>query len=153
MLELLSAGFEKAVLQPLQGRMTQLAASNKAFSDVIKRNDQAVASLERSAAISRRVHFGVYALGALLIACSLSLGSWYFLHRWYSGQIARERSALVQQVEKNRAVLFELAESHRTLELLQDPERPRIKLLVMKDASGWKSAKNHGVIEFETEGR
>jgi hypothetical protein len=153
MMELLSAGFEKTVLQPLQGRITQLTASNKEFDDVIKRNDQAVASLERSSAIARRIHFGVYAFGALLITCSLSLASWYFLHQWYSGRIARERAVLVQQVEKNRAVLLELAESHRTLELLQDPEYPHRRLLVMKDASGWKSAKNHGVIEFETEGK
>jgi len=33
-------------------------------------------------------------------------------------------------------VLLQLAKSHRTLELLQEPERPHRKRLVMKDASG-----------------
>jgi len=58
-------------------------------------------------------------------------------------------AAMVQQIAKNRPVLLKLAESHRTLELLQDPERPHRKLLVMKDASGWQSTRNHGVIEFK----
>ena len=56
---------------------------------------------------------------------------------------------MVQQIEKNRAVLLKLAESNRTLELLRDPEHPDRKLLVMKDASGWQTMRNHGVIEFK----
>jgi hypothetical protein len=77
-----------------------------------------------------------YALGGFLIVCSLTLVSWFSLHRWYAGRIERERAALVEQIEKNRAVLLQLAKSHRTLELLQEPERPHRKRLVMKDASG-----------------
>ena len=149
MAELLTANIEKTVLQPLCSRLDELAKSNCAFDDAIKRNNNAAAALVQSAKLARRVHFGAYALGALVIACSLTLASWFFLRRWYSGRIDEERAALVQQIEKNRAVLLKLAESHRTLELLQDPESPHRKLLVMKDASGWQSAHNHGVIEFK----
>ena len=149
MAELLTANIEKTVLQPLCSRLGELAKSNCAFDDAIKRNNNAAAALVQSAKLARRVHFGAYALGALVIACSLTLASWFFLHRWYAGRIDEERAALVQQIEKNRAVLLKLAESHRTLELLQDPESPHRKLLVMKDASGWQSMRNHGVIEFK----
>ena len=149
MAELLTANIEKTVLQPLESRLDELAGSNLAFDDAIKRSNNAAAALGQSVALARRVHFGAYALGALVIACSLTLASWFFLHRWYSGRIDEERAALVQQIEKNRAVLLKLAESHRTLELLQDPESPHRKLLVMKDASGWQSMHNHGVIEFK----
>ena len=57
-------------------------------------------------------------------------------------------SLLVRDNEKNRQVLLKLAESGRTLELRQDPKRPRVNYLVMKDASGWESSQHHGVIEF-----
>jgi hypothetical protein len=148
MAELLSASLEETVFQPLQSRLAELAGSNRAFDDAIARSNRAAAALRQNAALARRVHLGAYALGAFVIACSLTLASWFSLHRWYAGRIESERVALVQQVEKNRAVLLKLAESHRTLELLQDPERPHRKLLVMKDASGWQSTRNHGVIEF-----
>jgi hypothetical protein len=99
--------------------------------------------------MARRIHLGAYALGGFLIVCSLALVSWISLHQWYLGRIERERTALVGQIEQNRAVLLELAKSHRTLELLQGPEDSHRKLLVMKDASGWQSKRNHGVIEFK----
>jgi DNA repair exonuclease SbcCD ATPase subunit len=147
MADLLSASLETA-LQPLEIRLSELARSNSAFDDAIVCCDKASDALRQNAALARRVHLGAYALAAVLIACVLSAGSWFSLHQWYEGRIEGERAALVQQVEKNRAVLLKLAEWHRTLELLQDPEHPSRKLLVMKDASGWKSTRNHGVIEF-----
>jgi hypothetical protein len=60
----------------------------------------------------------------------------------------RERLALVRDNAKNHQVLLRLAESGRTLELRQDPKRPRMNFLFMKDASGWESSQHHGVIEF-----
>jgi len=118
------------------------------LDDAIVCSNQAAAALQQNVALARRLHFGAYALGAFLIACSLTLAFWLSLDYWYAGRMEQERAALVQQMEKNRAVLLKLAESHRTLELIQDPERPRRKFLVMKDASGWQSTRNHGVIEF-----
>jgi hypothetical protein len=147
MADVLSASLETA-LEPLETRLAELALSNRAFDDAIARSDKAAAALRQSAALARRVHLGAYVLAALLIACALSVGSWFSLHQWYEGRIEGERAALVQQVEKNRAVLLKLAQWQRTLELIQDPEHPRRKLLVMKDASGWQSTRNHGVIEF-----
>jgi DNA repair exonuclease SbcCD ATPase subunit len=147
MADFLSVSLETA-LHPLETRLAELAGSNGAFDDAIARSDQAAAALTQNAALARRVHLGAYALATFLIACALSLGSWFSLHQWYEDRIKRERADLVQQVEKNRAVLLKLAEWHRTLELLQDPDHPSRKLLVMKDASGWQSTRNHGVIEF-----
>ena len=148
MAELLTANIEKTVLQPLESRLDELAGSNLAFDDAIKRSNNAAAALGQSVGLARRVHFGAYALGAFVIACSLTMASWFYLDRLYADRFERDRAALVQQIEKNRAVLLKLAESHRTLELLQDPERPHRKLLVMKDASCWQSTRNQGVIEF-----
>ena len=49
---------------------------------------------------------------------------------------------------KEPEVLLKLAESGRTLQLRQDPKRPQINFLFMKDASGWESSQHQGVIEF-----
>src|SRR5688572_22363366 len=136
MADLLSVSLEQKVFQPLESRLADLAVSNHAFDDAIERSYRASAALRQNVKLARRLHFGAYALGAFLIACSLTLAFWLSLDYWYAGRMEQERAALVQQMEKNRAVLLKLAESHRTLELIQDPERPRRKLLVMKDASG-----------------
>jgi hypothetical protein len=148
MAEELRAGIEGTVLLPLQNRLAELAKSNQGFDDAIARSNQAAIALHRNAALARRVHLGGYALGGLLIVFSLILVSWFYLHQWYLGRIEQERAVLVGQIDQNRTVLLQLAKSHRTLELLQDPKNPRRKLLVMKEASGWQSTRNHGVIEF-----
>jgi len=119
------------------------------MEDAITGSKQAAAALRENAVLARRVHLGGYALGGLLITCALVLISWFYLHQWYADRIDEERATLVRQIEKNRAVLVKLAESQRTLELVQDPEHPRRKLLVMKDAVCWQSARNEGVIEFK----
>src|SRR6266508_4914983 len=97
MAELLTANIEKTVLQPLCSRLDELAKSNCAFDDAIKRNNNAAAALVQSAKLARRVHFGAYALGALVIACSLTLASWFFLDRLYADRFERDRAVLVQQ--------------------------------------------------------
>ena len=149
MSELVNASLEQSVFQPLSRRLAELGESNSAFDNAIKSSNLAAAVLRESAKLARRVHFVAYALGALVLACSLTLGCWFYLDQFYAGKFEQDREALVKQIEKNRAVLLKLAESHRTLELLQDPEQPHRKLLVMKDASGWQSADNRGVIEFK----
>jgi hypothetical protein len=149
MSELVNASLDQSVLQPLSSRLAELAKSNSAFADAIKSSNIAAAGLRESAKLARRVHFVAYALAALVMACSLTLGSWFYLDQLYAGKFEQDRQSLVKQTEKNRAVLLKLAESHRTLELLQDPDQPHRKLLVMKDASGWQSAGNRGVIEFK----
>ena len=148
MAELLSAGLEKAVLLPLQNRLAELAGSSKAFGDAIAQNNKAVMVLRDNVKIIRRAHIGTYALCGLVIIFSLLSVAWFFLHQWYADQIKQEHAALAGYMEKNRTVLLDLAKSHRTLELIQDPEHPDRKLLVMKDASGWQSIRKYGVIEF-----
>jgi hypothetical protein len=148
MAELLGAAIEENVFLPLQARLAELADSNRGFKDAIARNNQASAALHRNAVVARRIHLGAYTLGGILIVCALSLGAWLYLDYWYTNQLDREREVLIARTDQNRAVLLQLAKSRRTLELLQDPEHPHRKLLVMKDASGWRSTRNHGVIEF-----
>ena len=149
MAESLNAGIEQKVLQPFQSWLSALARSNQAMEDAITRSKQATAAMSQNVVLARRIHLWAYALGALIITCSLVLISWFYLHQSYAARIDEERANLVRQIEKNRAVFIKLAESHRTLDLVQDPEQPRRKLLVMKNASCWQSARNEGVIEFK----
>ncbi|HYK91946.1 MAG TPA: hypothetical protein VE398_24480, partial [Acidobacteriota bacterium] len=139
MAELLGAAIEENVLSPLQARLAELADSNRGFKDAIARNNQASAALHRNAVVARRIHLGAYSLGGILIVCALALGAWLYLERWYTNRLDRDREVLIAQTDQNRAVLQQLARSRRTLELVQDPEHPHRKLLIMKDASGWRS--------------
>src|SRR5437870_4773488 len=106
MAQLLSASIGQTVLLPLRNRLAELAGSNHAFDDAITRSNKAATSLRQSTVLARRVHLRAYALGAFLIACLLTLGSWFSLHRWYAERIDEERAALVQQIAKNRPVLL-----------------------------------------------
>ncbi len=148
MAELLRNRIQDTVLRPVQERLTQLAASNEALDEAIARTEGATVAISKQVSLARRIHIGGYALASLLIAAALSLISWVTIHHTYTTRIEKERAALVQQIDKNREVLLKLARSQRTLELRQDPKRPRVSYLVMRDASGWESAQHHGVIEF-----
>jgi DNA repair exonuclease SbcCD ATPase subunit len=148
MAELLNAGIEKAVLLPFQSRLAELAGSNKAFGDAIAQSNKAAATLRENVKVIRRAHIGTYVLCGLVIISSLLSVAWFFLHQWYADQIRQEHAALVGYMEKNRTVLLDLAKSHRTLEMIQDPEHPDRNLLILKDASGWQSIRKYGVIEF-----
>ncbi len=147
--ELLNAAVDEKILEPIGQRLTELADSNKAFGDVIAQNKKASEMLCRSIVLARRAHFGSYALGGLLIIVAFALGSWFYIHHWYEGQVEEVRASLVSQVDKNRALLLDLSKSNRTLQLLDDPDHPHRKLLVLKDQSGWQSARKYGVIEFQ----
>jgi len=138
MADLLRDAIEENVFSPLQARLAELADSNRGFKDAIARNNQASAALHQNAIVARRIHLGAYSLGAMLVVFALSLGSWLYLEHWYTTRLDRERAVLIGQTDQNRAVLLQLARSRRTLELLQDPENPHRKLLVMKDAAGWR---------------
>jgi hypothetical protein len=147
--ELLKASVEEKVLAPITKRMADISASNKAFGDAIAQSRNAAEMLRRNIVLDRRAHFKSYAVGGLMVLCALAFGSWLWAHRWYQARIEEERAGLVSQTDKNRALLLELAKSNRTLQLLDDPDHPDRKLIVLKDASGWQSARKHGVIEFE----
>src|SRR5947199_2816656 len=54
MAELLTANIEKTVLQPLESRLDELAGSNLALGDAIKRSNNAAAALGQSVALARR---------------------------------------------------------------------------------------------------
>ncbi len=148
MAELLTAGIEKSVV-PLEKRLTQLAVSNQDFDGAIARNIKATAAIQKSTAAARRFHLRTYAVCSLAVVCSLVLSAWIYLDRQYEARIRAERETLVIQIEKNREVLHRLAKSQRVLELHQDPEHPNYGFLVMKDATGWQSKDNRGVIKFK----
>jgi hypothetical protein len=144
----LTAGIEKSVV-PLENRLTQLAVSNQGFDDAIARNIKATAAIRKSTAAVRRFHLRTFAVCSLAIICVLVLSAWLYLDYQYKARIVAERETLVNQLDKNRNVLLQLAGSHRILELHQDPEHPNYGFLVMKDAAGWQSKNNQGVIKFK----
>lgn len=148
MAEYLTAGIEKSVV-PLEKRLTQLAVSNQDFDDAIARNIKATASIQKSTAAARRLHLWTYVICCLAIVCSLVPSIWFYLDQRYKARIDAERITLINQVEKNRDVMLQLARSHRILELHQDPEHPSFGFLVLKDATGWQSKNNQGVIKFK----
>jgi hypothetical protein len=148
MAALLHSRIDETVLAPLHQQLTDLVTANQALDGAIEKSKTAAAGMQNHAAVARRIHLGGYALASLVIVIVLAAGSWLFIRSSYAQQMQRERLTLVRDNEKNRQVLLRLAESGRTLELRQDPKRPQINFLFMKDASGWESDQHHGVIEF-----
>src|SRR5437016_3022998 len=145
---MLHARIGETVLTPLKQQLTDLLAANDALDQAIEKSKAAAEGMRTHAAAARQIHLGGYALASVVIASVLAAGSWFFIRGSYAQQLQRERVALVRDSEKNRQVLLKLAESHRTLELRQDPNRPGVFYLVMKEASGWESSQHQGVIEF-----
>jgi hypothetical protein len=148
MAALLHSRIDETVLTPLHQQLTDLVAANQALNQAIEKSKTATAEMQKHAAVARQIHLGGYALASLVIAIVLAAGSWLFIRNSYSQQMQRERVSLVRDNEKNRQVLLKLAESGRTLELRQDPKRPQLNFLFMKNASGWESSQHQGVIEF-----
>jgi cell division septum initiation protein DivIVA len=148
MYEQLSKGIEQRVLLPLQNRLIELSGSNQSFVEAIARNNKAAAALEKSKAEARRFHIRTYLVAGLAVVCALTVGSWLFLEQRFTSRFDQECSDLAKRFEKNRAVMIQLARSRRTIELVEDPERPIGKLLIMMNATGWQSPDKQGVIEF-----
>ncbi len=148
MSEQLSKGIEQRVLLPLQNRLIELSGSNQSFVEAIARNNKATTALEKSTAIAKRFHIRTYLIAGMVVVCTLIAGSWLFLERRYASRFDQECSDLARRFERNRAVMLQLAKSRRTIDLVEDPERPNRKLLIMKNASGWQSPDKQGVIEF-----
>lgn len=144
----LESAIEKNVLLPLKNRIHDLAQSNLGFEEAIARSDSAAKALRRNADLTRHVHLGTYILASLTAVVLAVMGSWFYLNQVYMEQLGKERAALLQEISQNRTVLLELAKSHRTLQLVHDPQHPERKLLAMKDASAWQSNDGHGVLEF-----
>lgn len=148
MAALLHSRIDETVLAPLHQQLTDLLTANQALDQAIEKSKTAAAGMQKHAAVARQIHLSGHALASLVIAIVLVAGSWLFIRNSYDQQMQRERLAVVRDNEKNREVLLKLAESGRTLELRQDPKRPQVNFLFMKDASGWESSQHHGVIEF-----
>ena len=142
--QLLNVEMAKILVAPLK----ELTGANEAFGKALAQSRQAVNILRDNVNVIRRVHLWTYGLGGIVVLCSLLLSSWIFIHHRYQEQLEEERAVYVGQIDKNRAVLTELARFHRTLDLIKDSNNPKRKLVVMKDASGWQAPGKLGVIEF-----
>lgn len=149
MAEHLSAGIEQKVLLPLQNRLIELAGSKQVFDEAIAQSNKATAALQTSTVEASRFHIRTYVFSGCLVACMLVGVGWFFLHRSYADRFDQKCAEMVLNAGKNRAVLKQLAKSHRILQLLQDPENADRKILYMKDAAGWQSPEKYGVIEFK----
>ena len=135
--ERMAAAMEKAL--PL----AELTEAGKVFSDVVASGRQASSELNKNLKAIRRAHYFAYALAAV----ALVLVFWAYTHFRYETRLEKERAAIVAQVDGNQAVLLELARSKRRLELANGEKGS--KMLVIRNATGWTSAGNHGVIEFK----
>ena len=124
--------------------LSDLAEAGKVFSEALAASNQASAELRANVRNIRRAHWRAYALAA----CSVIAVFWIGIHYLYRQQLEQERVAVIAQIEGNRDVLLELARSNRNLELIYDEKDPELKLLSMKDATGWTSTGKRGVIEF-----
>jgi hypothetical protein len=138
----------KDSLTPLEGRLIQLVAANKAFDDAIAQSKKAAILLQQNAAMAKKGQFRAYGLCSLLVVCSLVAVSWFWIHRSYEDQYAAKCEALVKQNDRNRAVLLRLSTLNKSLELYLDPNRPAHGFIVLSNAIGWQSANKQGVIEF-----
>jgi hypothetical protein len=146
--DLVRGRIEDTVVTLARESLLQVASAAGELNEAARRSTETAATLRQEPRSARRTHIAAYALTAMIVAAVLSLASWFSLHRWYSLRIDEERVALIQQTEKHRAILLKLARSNKTLELVQNPKRPRQYFLVMKNASGWQSSSGQGVIEF-----
>ena len=146
---LLQTSITGSVLEPLEKQLTELIETNHALDQAIEKSRTAAAGMQKHLTLARRTHLGGYALASLVIVIVLTAGSWFFVHNSYAKQMARDRMVLVRNNEKNRQALLKLAENGRTIELRQDPKRPHVYYLVLKDATGWESSQHQGVIEFK----
>jgi len=139
---------EETMLPGLRERLLQIASATAALNDAAVRSKDNALALKLEACLARRIHIGAYALAAMIVAATLTLGSWFQIHRWHSRQIELDRVALAKGIEKHREILLKLARSNHTLELVQDPRRRGKCFLVMENATGWQSSFRQGVIEF-----
>jgi len=146
MAALLHSRIDETVLAPLHQQLTDLVAANQALNPGY-REEQNGHRRDAEACFHGTSDPPRWLRPGLARNRNRSCGSWLFIHSDYAQQMQRERLALVRDNEKNREVLLKLAQSGRTLELRQDPKRPRVHYVVMKDASGWESTQHHGVIE------
>ena len=133
----LTAALEKAI--PL----SQMEEAGEVLSDVIESGKEASEELHKNIKLIRLVHYKSYAIAALSIVVLFC----YLTRNWYQTRYEKDRAAVIKQIEDNRDVLLELARAKRKLELTVSDKGT--KLLVLKNATGWTTTSNNGVIEYE----
>ena len=75
------------------------------------------------------------------------LCSWFFFHLNYRARLSEMRDVVVSQAGENQAILSALAKGNRRLEL--GTHENGNKMLLIRNAKGWTTFENHGVIEFK----
>jgi hypothetical protein len=116
--------------------------AGNAISSVINSSKQASAELRANIKVIRWAHIGVFALAA----CVLLFASWGFFYYRYEVRVEKTRAEIFSQLDGNVDVLLELSKSNRRLELMEDNGS---KLLVIKNAVGWTTKSQHGVIKIK----
>ncbi len=93
---------------------------------------------------ARSIHIGAYALAAAVIALALTGVLWFTAARHYT----QREELLIQQIDRNRQVLSELARKGEVLEMQRDPDDSRKLYLLVKGAKAWTNEK-YAVVELK----
>jgi len=133
----MSAAMEKAI--PL----STIQEAGNVFSNAIATGKQATEELKSNLKIMRRVHLWSFAVAAFCLVAIFCISA----HFWYKDRFEKHCALVISQAAHNQDVLLELALSKRKLEVAVDANGA--KLLVMKNAKGWSSLNNSGVIEYK----
>ena len=132
-----------AVKRALPSQLADLEKANKVFSKTVKTSKQASAELQKNIKYMQWQHYRAFTLSVFFVI----LGLWAFIHFRYESRLDAARTAIASQFEANQDILLELAKANRRLELTTDNKGS--KLLSVRNAKGWNSTDNRGVIEFK----
>ena len=132
-----------AVTMAMPEQLTVIDKANKVFGKTVKNIKQASAELQKNINYMQWRHYGAIAL----ITISVFLCLWACIHFRYEFRLDAARTAIASQFEGNQDILLELYKANRRLELTTDGKGS--KLLSIRNAKGWSSTDNRGVIEFK----
>jgi len=122
--------------------LSNIKEAGVAFSDAVNQSKQASAELRANVKDIRWAHFRAYALVCVAVIFAI----WVHIHYRYEAELEKERAAYAENYEDNNAVLLILAKTNRKLEYLPGEEN---NLLIIRNAEGWTSKTNNGVIAFK----
>ena len=135
--------FSDTIASNRQQAAELLEEANRVFSDSATLGKQASSELRKNIRSIRWSHYRAYAIASLVAF----LGLWACMQYRYEKRMDREYIAIVKQVEDNREILLELARGRRNLEL--STRQNGTRLLSIKNATGWTSIDNYGVLELK----
>jgi len=143
--DMLKASLKAAMNEALP--LSDLQKAGETFSTVVSENRQISNELRENAIAGRRAQYGMIAVACLAVI----IASWAFFHFRYEARMTENRisaiNSLVQQIEHNRDVLYELSKADRRLELQYGDDG--VKRVAISNAEGYTSPRKSGVIQFK----